>query len=80
MTWTRRCSAGRPDGDITIDIVSYKFGIQEYTAFNAETQEVFQGCPGIKDGYHSVNERPGWGIEIDETGREVSLLLTAQTT
>ena len=52
--------------NITLDIVSYNFGIQEYTPFNAETQEIFKGCPEMKDGYFWVNERPGWGIEIDE--------------
>jgi mannonate dehydratase len=52
--------------NITLDIVSYNFGIQEYTPFNANTKDVFQGCPEMKDGYFWVNERPGWGIEIDE--------------
>ncbi len=30
------------------------------------TQEIFKGCPEMKDGYFWVNEKPGWGIEIDE--------------
>jgi mannonate dehydratase len=50
----------------TLDIVSYNFGIQEYSAFNERTQEIFQGCPVLKDGYVYVNEKPGWGIEVDE--------------
>jgi mannonate dehydratase len=45
--------------NITLDIMSYNFGIQEYTPFNAETQEIFKGCPEMKDGYFCVNERPG---------------------
>jgi mannonate dehydratase len=52
--------------NITLDIVSYNFGIQEYTPFNPATQEIFKGCPVMKDGYFWVNESPGWGIEIDE--------------
>jgi mannonate dehydratase len=52
--------------NITLDIVSYNFGIQEYTPFNDATKAVFQGCPEMRDGYFWVNERPGWGIEIDE--------------
>lgn len=52
--------------NITLDLVSYNFGIQEYTPFNANTQEIFHGCPEVKDGYFWVNEKPGWGIEIDE--------------
>jgi mannonate dehydratase len=50
----------------TLDVVSYNFGIQEYSAFNERTQEIFHGCPVMKDGYLWVNEAPGWGIEIDE--------------
>jgi mannonate dehydratase len=29
-------------------------------------QEVFHGCPVMKDGYLYPNETPGWGIEVDE--------------
>jgi mannonate dehydratase len=50
----------------TLDLVSYNFGIQEYTPFNTATQEIFHGVPTLKDGYIYVNEAPGWGIEIDE--------------
>ncbi len=52
--------------NVTLDVVSYNFGIQEYSEFNARTQEIFKGCPVMKDGYLWVNETPGWGIEIDE--------------
>ena len=52
--------------NVTLDVVSYNFGIQEYSPFNARTQEIFHGCPEMKDGYLWVNEKPGWGIEIDE--------------
>ena len=52
--------------NVTLDIVSYNFGIQEYSPFNERTQEIFHGCPEMKDGYLWVNEKPGWGIEIDE--------------
>lgn len=50
----------------TLDLVSHNFGIQEYTPFNAASQEIFQGCPVLKEGYLYVHEAPGWGIEIDE--------------
>jgi mannonate dehydratase len=50
----------------TLDIVSWNFGIQEYSPFNEKTQEIFHGCPVMKDGYIWVNEKPGWGIEVDE--------------
>ncbi|HLX44412.1 MAG TPA: enolase C-terminal domain-like protein [Bryobacteraceae bacterium] len=52
--------------NVVLDLVSYNFGIQEYSPFNERTQEVFQGCPVMKDGYLWASEKPGWGIEIDE--------------
>ena len=52
--------------NVTLDLVSYNFGIQEYSPFNERTQAIFQGCPEMKDGYLWVSEKPGWGIEIDE--------------
>ncbi len=52
--------------NVTLDVVSYNFGIQEYSPFNARTQAIFHGCPEMRDGYLWVNEKPGWGIEIDE--------------
>ena len=29
-------------------------------------QEVFEGCPEMKDGYFYPNDKPGWGIEVNE--------------
>ena len=52
--------------NVTLDLVSYNFGIQEYSPFNDRVQEVFKGCPVQKDGYLYANEAPGWGIEVDE--------------
>jgi mannonate dehydratase len=52
--------------NITLDLVCYNFGIQEYSPFNDRLKEVFDGCPVMKDGYLYANEKPGWGIEIDE--------------
>ena len=49
-----------------LDLTSHNFGIQEYSPFNARTQEVFKDCPQMKDGYLWVSEKPGWGMEIDE--------------
>ena len=50
----------------TLDVACYNFGVQEYSAFNEATQEVFQGCPVMKDGYLYPNDAPGWGIEVNE--------------
>jgi len=52
--------------NVTLDLVSYNFGIQEYTPFNNQTKTIFQGCPEWRDGYLWVSEKPGWGIEVDE--------------
>ncbi len=50
----------------TLDVTCYNFGIQEYSAFNANTQEIFHGCPELKNGYVYPSDKPGWGIEVDE--------------
>jgi len=42
------------------------FGIQEYSEFNEAHAEIFKGLPVMKDGYLWANDRPGWGMEIDE--------------
>jgi mannonate dehydratase len=52
--------------NVTLDLVSYNFGVQEYSAFNERTQEIFHGCPVMKNGYLYASEQPGWGIEVDE--------------
>ena len=44
--------------NVTLDVVCYNFGIQEYSPFNDATQEVFHGCPVMKDGYLYANEAP----------------------
>jgi mannonate dehydratase len=51
--------------NVALDLVSYNFGVQEYSAFSEATREVFSGCPEMKDGYLHANEKPGWGIEVD---------------
>ncbi len=52
--------------NVALDLVSYNFGVQEYSPFSERVQEVFKGCPEMRDGYLYANENPGWGIEIDE--------------
>jgi mannonate dehydratase len=58
--------------NVHLDVASYNFGIQEYSEFNARTQEIFSGCPVMKDGYLWPNDTPGWGIEIDEKAAAAS--------
>ncbi len=52
--------------NVTLDITCHNFGIQEWTMPNDRLLEVFDGYPVVKDGYVYVNEKPGWGVEINE--------------
>lgn len=52
--------------NVTLDLICYNFGIQEYSPFSDRVQEVFRGCPVMKNGYLYANDAPGWGIEVDE--------------
>jgi mannonate dehydratase len=52
--------------NITLDLVCPNFGVQEWSPSNDRILEVFSGYPEMRDGYIYANERPGWGIEVDE--------------
>lgn len=49
-----------------MDLAVWNFGIQEAVSFNEKMLEVFSGCPTMKNGYMSVNEVPGLGVDINE--------------
>jgi mannonate dehydratase len=51
---------------LALELASYNFGVHEGGAFPKETQEVFVGCPEVKNGYMLAQEKPGLGIEVDE--------------
>ena len=51
---------------VHMDLNITNFGIQEYSEFNDATREIFSGVPEMKDGYLWANDKPGWGMEIDE--------------
>jgi mannonate dehydratase len=52
---------------LALELASYNFGVHEGSGFPKETQEVFVGCPEVKNGYMLAQEKPGLGFEIDET-------------
>jgi len=52
--------------NVTLDLVCWNFGIQEYSPFSDATREVFSNCPRMENGYLYANEAPGWGIEVNE--------------
>ena len=51
---------------LALELSSYNFGVHEGSGFPKETQEVFVGCPEVKNGYMLAQEKPGHGIEVDE--------------
>jgi mannonate dehydratase len=53
--------------NVTLSVACYNFGVLEYSPFNQNHQAVFQGVPEMRNGYLYVSEKPGWGIEVDET-------------
>ena len=64
-----------PTGDLSpvgamaqlhLDVAIPNFGIQEFSGFSPEEEEVFPGCPQVKNGYLYPNAKPGFGIDIDE--------------
>ena len=53
--------------NLQLDLVAPNFGIQELAVFKDRTMAVFPGCPEVRDGMLWSNERPGLGIDLDET-------------
>jgi mannonate dehydratase len=51
---------------LALELSSYNFGVHEGSGFPRETQEVFVGCPEVKNGYMLAQEKPGLGMEVDE--------------
>lgn len=51
---------------LQLDISIPNFGIQEYMAHDAVTQEVFRPGYHLDDGYLIPSDAPGLGIEVDE--------------
>lgn len=49
-----------------IDLAVWNFGIQEAVHFSDKLKTVFTGCPTMNNGYMSVNEVPGIGVDINE--------------
>jgi len=52
--------------NVHLDIATPNFGVQEARLFNEAEQDVFPGCPELKEGMYWVNDKPGLGIDLDE--------------
>lgn len=62
-------------GDITpvgmmaqlhLDLCVPNFGIQEFNGFSQAELDVFPGAPRVINGYMYANDKPGFGIDINE--------------
>jgi mannonate dehydratase len=51
---------------VHLDLNTHNFGVQEAREFTQAEQDVFPGCPTLKDGYYHASDRPGLGIDLDE--------------
>ena len=52
--------------NVQLDLTVPNFGIQEARDFTQAEQDVFPGCPELRDGYYRANAQPGLGIDLDE--------------
>lgn len=52
--------------NVHLDMAIPNFGIQEARKFTQEEQDVFPGCPELREGYYWTNDKPGLGIDLDE--------------
>ncbi len=52
--------------NVHLDLATTNFGVQEARDFSQAEQDVFPGCPELRDGYYWANDNPGLGIDLDE--------------
>ena len=52
--------------NIHLDLVSWNFGIQEWSHWTEKSEAVFPGCPELRSGYVYISDKPGIGIDINE--------------
>jgi mannonate dehydratase len=52
--------------NIHLDVSSPNFGVQEWAGFSELEQEIFPGCPELRGGYAYPNDKPGFGVDLNE--------------
>ena len=52
--------------NVHLDVACHNFGIQEWALRTEREYEMFPGTPEVRDGAAWPNDKPGWGVEIDE--------------
>lgn len=53
--------------NLHLDLASSNFGIQEAHLFGPIAHDVFPGTPEVRDGMMWANDKPGLGIDVDES-------------
>lgn len=52
--------------NLHLDLACHNFGIQEVIHFGEPLREVFPGTPELRGGFLWPNDKPGFGIDLDE--------------
>ena len=52
--------------NVHLDVSSANFGVQEWAGFSEIEQEIFPGCPELRGAYAYPNDKPGFGVDINE--------------
>ena len=52
--------------NIHLDLASPNFGVQEWAGISDLEHEMFPGSPELRNGYVYANDKPGWGVDLDE--------------
>ena len=53
--------------NVHLDVACHNFGIQEWVLRTDLEREMFPGTPEVRGGAAWPNEKPGWGIDFNET-------------
>jgi len=53
--------------NLHLDLWAPNFGIQEWCRFSSVIYDMFPGLPEVRNGYMYPNDKPGLGIDVDET-------------
>ncbi|HUS91656.1 MAG TPA: enolase C-terminal domain-like protein [Phycisphaerae bacterium] len=53
--------------NVHLDVACHNFGIQEWSLRSDLEHEIFPGTPELRDGAAWPNDRPGWGVEFNES-------------
>jgi mannonate dehydratase len=56
--------------NVTLDVTTPAFGVQESHVYPEPVHEVFPGCPSPVEGHITPSDKPGWGIDLDEKQAE----------